>query len=533
LSVSVPRRLRAPQQDQAILSEPPLAEVGELLAANRQRLAQPAAPLLGRDWADLRLRARQAAVSAARDCLRRSGEPLPESGTVSLLMAGHQPELFHPGVWVKNFALQGLARQHGGTPINLVVDNDTAKASALRVPLLREGQTATIPFDTWTGEVPYEERRVQDEARFAHFADRVAPAWQDWGYVPLLPAFWDEVRRQAEHTPLLGERLAAARRALERAWGCHNLELPISLLCQTEPFAWFACHLLTHLPLFHTIYNTCVHDYRRLHGIRSRSHPVPDLAAEGPWKEVPFWAWRSGQTQRGRLLARLTGTAVELRIGNEPGPTLPLNQDGSSAALVRGWLDLERQGLKVRSRALTNTIFARLFLADLFVHGIGGAKYDELTDAIIRRFYGFEPPGYLVLSATLRLPLPSFLASPEDRRRLAGQLRDVHYNPQRHLDAATQADPEVAALVAQKQRWAAQLPVQPNARRERFQQLRALTGRLRPYLADRERKLAHQLADCDWHLQVNRVVQRRDYAFCLYPEALLRGFCTRFLGQAL
>jgi len=25
------------------------------------------------------------------------------------------------------------------------------------------------------------------------------------------------------------------------------------------------------------------------------------------------------------------------------------------------------------------------------------------------------------------------------------------------------------------------------------------------------------------------VRRRRDYAFCLYPEALLREFCTRFL----
>ena len=70
-------------------------------------------------------------------------------------------------------------------------------------------------------------------------------------------------------------------------------------------------------------------------------------------------------------------------------------------------MERERQGQKVRSRALTNTLFARLFLADLFVHGIGGGKYDELTDDIIRRFYGCEPPAFLVLSATRLLPLPA------------------------------------------------------------------------------------------------------------------------------
>ena len=50
---------------------------------------------------------------------------MPDASADSLLLAGHQPELFHPGVWVKNFALNGLARRHGATPLNLVVDNDT------------------------------------------------------------------------------------------------------------------------------------------------------------------------------------------------------------------------------------------------------------------------------------------------------------------------------------------------------------------------------------------------------------------------
>ena len=39
--------------------------------------------------------------------------------------------------------------------------------------------------------------------------------------------------------------------------------------------------------------------------------------------------------------------------------------------------------------------FSRFMLGDLFIHGIGGAKYDELGDEIARRFFGIEPPGFL------------------------------------------------------------------------------------------------------------------------------------------
>jgi hypothetical protein len=530
LLVSVSRRLRAPQEHGAVVAEPPLADVPNLLTANRQELVRIDANILGQPWAELRRQAQDTAVAAARSYLREAGEPVPSFSAASLVMAGHQPELFHPGVWVKNFALHQIAQENEATPINLVVDNDTAKSTSLRIPVLKTQDTpwphvASVPFDHWSGEVPYEERSVQDEEIFAALPTQVAPLVENWGFVPILPDYWGEARRQAQRTPLLGERLAAARRTFERRWGCHNFELPVSLLCRTEPFAWFACHLLAHLPRFHAVYNACVRDYRRQYGIRSRNHPVPELATEGDWLEAPLWAWRAGAQHRGRLLARQTTTALELRVGQEAWPSLPLpGKDGRP--LVSAWQELAKRGFKVRSRALTNTLYARLFLADLFMHGIGGGKYDELTDEIVRRFYGCEPPSYLVLSATLLLPLPSFPTRPEACRRLAGNLRDVHYNPQRHL---VNGAPRAQELTAQKDGWIARQPSTARERRDRFTTLRALTEQLRTFVADQESALQQALAQCERELQGNAVLENREYAFCLYPGTLLKPFFTGFL----
>src|SRR5207244_11160094 len=58
---------------------------------------------------------------------------------------------------------------------------------------------------------------------------------------------------------------------------------------------------------------------------------------------------------------------------------------------------------QLRPRALTLTLFARVCLGDFFIHGIGGGKYDEVTDVIIRDYFGLDPPAYQVLSATLHL----------------------------------------------------------------------------------------------------------------------------------
>ena len=516
---------RAPVEDGAVTAVPPLQEVGRMLAANRVRLHREGRGLSGRSWRELQGDARKSAIEAACQYMGQRGEPALDANGLNLIMAGHQPELFHPGVWIKNFALNGLARRHGLTPLNLIVDNDTVKTTALRLPAPAAVKSShphavSEPFDRWTGEIPYEERPILDPVLFANFAERAGELLRGWDYSPMLPDFWTEVRREAEHTPMLGECFAAARRTYERRWGCHNLELPVSVLCGTEPFAWFACHLLADLPRFHADYNAGVHDYRKRHGIRSRNHPVPDLAEEDGWLETPFWGWRAGATRRGRLFARVQSDGIALRIGDEIWPTLPL-KDAASA-----WMERERQGFKVRSRALTNTLYARLFLSDLFIHGIGGGKYDELTDDLIRRFYECEPPEFLVLSATRLLPLPTEAVRPDDRYRLARELRDVRWNPQRHLSDGPSG---LRDLAARKQELIATAPADAAGKLERFLDLRAVTTRLAAPLAASADRLHEELAVADRNLEANVVLRRRDYSFCLYPEETLRPFCTQFL----
>ncbi len=119
--------------------------------------------------------------------------------------------------------------------------------------------------------------------------------------------------------------------------------------------------------------------------------------------------------------------------------------------------------------------------------------------------------------------------SPEDRRRLLRDLRDVHYNPQRHLDeAATEQDG--ADLAVRKQVWIERRAATVRERRERFHMLRTLTEQLRRPLRPREERLREELAQCERRLRANAVLQRRDYSFCLFPADILRPFCTQFLS---
>lgn len=534
--------IRAPREHGAIFAQPPLSDVGKLIAANARGFDDA--------WQAARAVARQETLAAAAHYLREGGESAPEVTGTSFLLAGHQPELFHPGVWVKNFALHGLAERHHLTPLNLVIDTDTAKSSALLVPVLSThpisdsppgwsddpfapmppvqrpdhalAHLARVPFDDWKGDIPYEERAVVNEELFRAFAERVQEIGHGWPFQPMLAQFWSEVQHQAARTQLLGERFAAARRAFERRWGCTNFEVPMSRLCGTASFARFAFGILHDLERFHAAHNNALHDYRVRHGISSRNRPVAELAREQDWLEAPLWAWQCGGAKRHRLFVRFKEDEFELRVGGEHWPSLPANAEGFTVA----WRKLTAEGFKIRSRALTTTMFARLYLGDLFIHGIGGAKYDELNDEIIRRFYGVEPPRYLTLSATLLLPFQRFHVDAPQVAQLTAQRRDLWYTPARHVQA-TRSD--VRQLLEARNDWLKHDQTTKTARGTRYHALRKNNHQLRLTIREQWGRVTRQLIEAEQQLEANAVLSRRDFAFCLHPEETLRRFCQQFL----
>ena len=486
-------RLRVPEEEGGILVSPPLSEVSRLLDRSRSRLHSVQ-----------RTQARAEVIGASADDL--------------VVMGGHQPELFHPGVWLKNFALHGIARAHHAHSVNLVIDNDAAR-TAIDAPVVRaplpaieeyRPQSAAIPLDQVAPGLPCEEWTVRDEKFFRALPERIEASSFTPG-LPFLRVFWEEVCRQ--QTANVPERLAGARRTFERRWGCDNLEVPISTLCRSEAFARFATHILNDLPRFHEVFNGALRVYRKAHHLKGLHHPFPELVRDGDWIEAPFWTWSPGATVRSRLFVRPIAGGFALRQGPE------LTGD-----LVSAWMRLEQAGVKVRCRALTVTLFARLFLADLFVHGIGGAKYDAVTDDVIEFFYGMAAPPFLVVSGTLRLPLPVYPVSIEDVRRGERLKRDLEFNPQRHLaeDAQTQE------LLAQRREWVQREPTDHAGRRERWRMLRRLNEQLTVFLDERKLETVRTVDRLRAEVEANALLRRRDWAFCLYPEELLRRWLTRF-----
>jgi len=513
------RRLRAPRNHGQYLIDPPLSAADTRLAENQSN-AQFDTDLAGTSLPEIAKKARHDLLHAARR-YTAAYRDVPTGATdqdTPVVMAGHQPSLFHPGVWFKSFVLDHLAKKLNATAVNLLIDNDVLRQAAIRVPTgsVLGPRVETVSYDKPQPGVPLEESRLLDPALFASFCDRVCETVRPFSGDPLIEQLWPLAQEAAQRTNRVHYCLAEARHCIEHAWGLDTLELPLSEVCQLTAFRRFMSHILANAQQFRAEHNDALGEYRRVNRVRSKTHPVPELGQQEDWIETPFWTWTSDNPTRRPLFVRSLGdrsTLSDLR-----GITLhdvPLNTALSDEAAVAFFAEKEQQGIKIRPRALMTTMFARLFLSDLFIHGIGGAKYDQLTDELIRRFFGRSAPNYMVVTASAHLPITRDIGSPDELRELRQLAREFRYHPERHLESTTTTKP----LIEAKQKWIQDNIASP---RQRHDAISRLNNTLAGLLLKKQTQTAERTEQVIASLARERILGSREYSFCLFSQATLQ-----------
>jgi hypothetical protein len=211
------------------------------------------------------------------------------------------------------------------------------------------------------------------------------------------------LRRLTMETLNLPIALTNALHELDWQLGLRHHALLASPIWSSEPYLLFTHDLLARADETATHYNNALDAYRIEKGIRSRTRPMPDLVTSDDAVETPFWLddLHSQKRVRPSLFRSDRGWVLKLISGEEF--VFEKNLDGWEAAARLGkWLVATQHRLS--PRALTLTMFLRLFLADQFVHGIGGARYDQVTDFFIESYFRMQPPKFSVTTATLFFP---------------------------------------------------------------------------------------------------------------------------------
>ncbi|MCS7236534.1 MAG: hypothetical protein RMM30_11255 [Armatimonadota bacterium] len=500
--------LSLPTRHGEVLWMPEFARWLSVAAATAGHL--DACRVFGQPLRSLREQARAEAVERAWALLERWGFPTPPPLRGPWVATGHQPSLYHPGIWIKAHALDASVGL-GAVGLYVVVDSDECEGWGARVPrrdgALRAAQRTLVHCGPG---VPFEAMGPPAEQGWRAFCAQLRDDVATLDVPELVERLTRAERAGLHCLPVvrsLGEFGAALRRRLEAECGpVRYWEVTVSELSRTPSFGQFAAWLAQDAERFWACHNQALDDYRRAHAVRSSVQPFPNLRRDGEWVELPFWFVRDGQ--RRPVFTRAGGSRVVYCDGQPVGE------------LSGGPLD----GL--RPRALTLTLFLRLLVCDLFVHGLGGARYDRVTDQVLRQFFGLEPPPFAVLTATFHLPLARH-ADPKEAYAAAHQLwLDLQHNPDRHLPASEPA----RALAEEKWRCirALQSPdLTRSARRELTHRIRALNEALRAPLQHRIREVESQLEALRREVEEHQVASDRNYPFFLFdPEQLRAPFRT-------
>jgi len=371
---------KAPADDGSIYIWPEPAKLCEELLRSASRLAaENSVRIQNVPLAEVRLRQR-----------RIFGHSKP------IIATGHQAELYHPGVWVKDVLASVVAKRIGCRAWRFIVDTDQPKNLSLRAP----GISLPITDDPKLTSAAWTEfLHGPSPEHLAKIRHTVAEIGSQWGFEPALTGRLSDLESESIQ-PLVG-LLNRMTFRLNNSLGVEYLTGDVSSTTKAEPYLLLVHHLLTRGEKFAHQYNAALKDYRRRHKLRSEAQPMPDLVIQADRCEAPFWLDDLIAGSRQRAIIHKTKDGWALVAGDDFA--LDSSADGWRAAgRLRDFLNARK--LRLTPRALTLTLFFRLLLADQFIHGIGGARYDQITDALMAEHFGIEPPSFSVTTATLFFP---------------------------------------------------------------------------------------------------------------------------------
>jgi hypothetical protein len=489
-------RLNTPEADGQTLIAPSADRWAALVQASLERRGLQNITLAGQP------------LEAVRDATRRRVWGHAEA---PLIVGGHQPAFIHAGVWAKYVAMRAVMDHYGWAGGELIVDNDAPDGMALRVPcidarnhvhLCQISMAPALPHAAYEGQPPLAPDTIRT------IRTEVASCLGTGSTPSDIETYLAGMADVAEPVDWVDQHLAG-RRAIDRSL---MVDVPQTRISTAFGGPFLADLLIDGARFAHT-YNEALAAYRRDHRVRGAHRPLPDLARDGDRIETALWIYQPCSPRR-RLWIAARGDRIELfadtvRVGTLGVDALKADADAALAELAP-WV--------IRPRALTLTLWARLLTCELFVHGIGGAKYDRITDRIFTTYYGCDPPPYACVTATLLLPLPHHPQCEEQLKKVEYQLRDLHFNPQRYL-----LDPP-EALLAERSRLiaeSARLRDQGGPRVERrrvFLAIRAVNEQLARTDSRLEAQIRRGFEQLHACCQSNRVARDREFFYALHPR---------------
>jgi hypothetical protein len=171
-------------------------------------------------------------------------------------------------------------------------------------------------------------------------------------------------------------------------------------------------------------------------------------------------------------------------------------------------------------KALALTLFTRLLVADFFIHGVGGGRYDQVTDEVIRRYLGVEPPAFAVASLTMYLPLGARIVKDEEVEAVSMALNRLKHNPDQMLDEVDfdTAEEHARAVSLGEEKAALVISIaSPEADKKALgTRIRGVNDELAAMLEPYQRQLTDELEQLRQLKGTSEILTDRTYPFCYW-----------------
>jgi hypothetical protein len=443
----------------------------------------------------------------------------------NVITTGHQAVWHHCGILAKNLITCHFAQVVNGISLHLVLDHDICDTAIVLPRQNTDGNFSfeRIEIETEQKAVPLEFRQLPTKNRIRSFVNTIISAYSG----QICNDAWPDctLLKNGKISPInnIADLITYFQSLLNAALGLNIMYLPVSKLCQSDAFLNFVTSVITDAVNFTVSYNNGIST--RVDDVTANSRgSIQYLAIDkkSGLTELPFWLVLP-DGKRTSLYVRQEKNH-KIQIGIASGVLEDLAYRNGEIYELRS--TLQQLGYRLRPKAVSLTLFVRLFLADWFVHGVGGTSYEPITDYIIENYYRIKPLKYGVATCTMMLPLLNHLTpDKDDLSQLKHNLHDIKHNPEKYINKAMLERKPVASLIKTKKERitrAKDHSLSGSLRKSAWNSLSKINEKLFEYAKDTAEALEKEIAEFEKNIVSQDVCNCREYFFGLFPEKELQ-----------
>jgi len=342
----------------------------------------------------------------------------PPKHDTPIVMSGHQPEIFHPGILRKNRELLSFARTNQITPLFVSLDLDQHDAGVFFYPTRnRSGDLTVSKVSLSTGKGLVAGQKVRETGELKEIFSLVESSLHQ---VAINPS-GKFARAKALYMELAGESINLANAIVRRQLAVEHalLEISFSRILEADFAKEWIGSLLSDPEKLFSCFNQSLLSYRADHKIKNTANPFPNLKKDGTRLELPFWVITPVANSRDSLWAALDDGNLSFSYG----------ADSTRIALK----SIEKEQIIAPRGALTTALF-RHYCCDLFIHGLGGGKYDRFTDQFYANLRQEKLSPFVVVSET-RLLFPDLAKELKDTEESSKLIHQIKSHVGDYLDS--------------------------------------------------------------------------------------------------